>query len=96
MPTSKRRKLKRYPKVNTKEKVATTFVGRMSEPSKFILSLKEKKTSPNTIKIQESKIVPSAASLIWDSSRGTYTDEEKREMKREMAARKLSRKKKKT
>ena len=63
--TSKRRKLekmfglskKRRIKNSYKEKVIKEreikFVGKMSEPSEFILSLREKKTSPNTLKLQK-------------------------------------------
>ena len=63
--TSKRRKLekmfglskKRRIKNSWKEKVIKEreikFVGKMSEPSEFILSLREKKTSPNTLKLQK-------------------------------------------
>jgi len=63
--TSKKRKLekmfglskKRRIKNSWKEKVIKErkikFVGKMSEPSEFILSLRERKTSPNTLKLQK-------------------------------------------
>jgi len=50
---SKKRRIKNsYKKKVVKERVIK-FVGKMSEPSKFILSLREKKTSPNTLKLQK-------------------------------------------
>ena len=63
--TSKRRKLekmfglskKRRIKNSYKKKVVKEreikFIGKISEPSEFILSLREKKTSPNTLKLQK-------------------------------------------
>ena len=62
--TSKRRKLekmfglskKRRIKNSYKKKVVKEreikFIGKISEPSEFILSLRERKTSPNTLKLQ--------------------------------------------
>ena len=78
MPVSKSRKLKITPKVNIKEKVKTTVTGKMSEPSEWVLSLREKKTSPNTIKLQETKRVSSKAFVLWDSSQGAYRNGENR------------------
>ena len=66
--TSKKRKLekmfglskKRRIKSSWKEKAINErvikFVGKLSEPSKFILSLRKKRTSPNTLKLQKAKI----------------------------------------
>ena len=63
--TSKRRKLekmfglskKRRIKNSYKKKVVKEreikFIGKISEPSEFILSLRERKTSPNTLKLQK-------------------------------------------
>ena len=59
----------------TKERVIK-FVGKPSEESKFILSLREKKTSPKTLEIQKAKTAKSEAFLFWDSAKGTYIKSE--------------------
>ena len=50
---SKKRRIKNSYKVKVVKERVIKFVGKMSEPSKFILSLREKKTSPNTLKLQK-------------------------------------------
>ena len=71
MPISRKRKPNKHPKKVIKERVIK-FVGRLSEPSEFILSLKKKRTSPKTLKIQEAKTAQCQAVLLWDSSNGPY------------------------
>ena len=79
----KKRKLKKYPKKVTKERVIK-FVGKPSEESEFILSLREKKTSPKTLEIQEAKTAKVTVELVHDSiAEGTYSNPERQEMKRE-------------
>ena len=75
MPKSRKRKPNKHPKKVIKERVIK-FVGKLSEKSKSILSLKEKKTSPNTLKIQEAKTAQCKAVLFWDSSNGPYVKSE--------------------
>ena len=75
MPTSSKRKLKKYPKKVIKER-EIKFVGKLSKESEFILSLKKKRTSPNTLKIQEAKTAQCKATLFWDSSNGPYVKSE--------------------
>ena len=53
---SKKRRIKNSYKKKVVEERVIKFVGKMSEPSKWILSLREKKTSPNTLKLQ--KLLP--------------------------------------
>ena len=53
---SKKRRIKNSWKVKAINERIIKFVGKFSEPSKFILSLREKKTSPNTLKLQKAKI----------------------------------------
>ena len=55
----------------TKERVIK-FVGKPSEESKFILSLREKKTSPKTLKIQGARTAKIEPVLFWNSANGTY------------------------
>ena len=79
----KKRKLKKYPKKVTKERVIK-FVGKPSEESEFILSLREKKTSPKTLEIQEAKTAKVTVELVHDSiAEGTYSNPERQEMRRE-------------
>jgi hypothetical protein len=67
----------------TKERVIK-FVGKPSEESKFILSLREKKTSPKTLELQDAKTAKSTVQLIHDCiADGTYSNPERQEMKRE-------------
>ena len=75
MPKSRKRKLNKYPKKVIKER-EIKFVGKISEPSEFILSLKKKRTSPKTLKIQEAKTAQCQAVLLWDSSNGPYVKSE--------------------
>jgi len=75
MPKSRKRKPNKHPKKVIKERVIK-FVGKLSEKSKSILSLKEKKTSPKTLKIQEAKTAQCKAVLFWDSSNGPYVKSE--------------------
>ena len=75
MPTSSKRKLEKYPKKVIKER-EIKFVGKISEPSEFILSLKKKRTSPKTLKIQKAKTAQCQAVLLWDSSKGPYIKSE--------------------
>ena len=75
MPTSRKRKLKKHSKKVIKER-EIKFVGKISEPSEFILSLKKKRTSPNTLKIQQAKTAQCEAVLLWDSSNGPYVKNE--------------------
>ena len=83
MPTSRKRKLKKHPKKVIKERVIN-FVGKLSEESEFILSLKEKKTSPKTLKIQKAKTAKFTVELVHDCiADGTYSNPEKQEMKRD-------------
>ena len=53
---SKKRRIKNSYKVKVVKERVIKFVGKLSEPSKWILSLREKKTSPNTLKLQ--KLLP--------------------------------------
>jgi len=83
MPTSRKRKLNKHPKKVIKERVIN-FVGKLSEESEFILSLKEKKTSPKTLKIQKAKTAKFTVELVHDCiADGTYSNPEKQEMKRD-------------
>ena len=75
MPTSSKRKLKKHPKKVIKER-EIKFVGKLPEESKFILSLREKKTSPNTLKIQQAKTAQCQEVLLWDSANGPYVKSE--------------------
>ena len=75
MPKSRKRKLNKHSKKVIKERVIK-FVGKLSEESEFVLSLKKKKTSPKTLKIQEAKTAQCKATLFWDSSNGPYVKSE--------------------
>ena len=67
----------------TKERVIK-FVGKPSEESKFILSLREKKTSPKTLELQKAKTAKFTVELVHDCiAEGTYSNLERQEMKRE-------------
>ena len=50
---SKKRRIKNSYKVKVVKERVIKFVGKLSEPAKFILSLREIKTSPNTLKLQK-------------------------------------------
>ena len=75
MPTSSKRKLKKYPKQVIKER-EIKVIGKLPEESKFILSLRKKKTSPKTLEIQKAKTAKSEAFLFWDSANGPYVKSE--------------------
>jgi len=75
MPTSSKRKLKKYPKQVIKER-EIKVIGKLPEESKFILSLRKKKTSPKTLEIQKAKTAKSEPVLFWDSANGTYVKSE--------------------
>ena len=82
MPTSSKRKLKKYPKQVIKERVIKV-IGKLPEESKFILSLREKKTSPKTLEIQKAKTAKLTVKLVHDCiADGTFTNPERQEMKR--------------
>ena len=72
-------KLRRI-KISWKEKATKEnkikFIGKFSKPSEFILSLREKKTSPKTLKIQNAKTAKSETFLFWDSANGPYVKSE--------------------
>ena len=79
---------KRKKKTSWKEKAikerVIKFVGKPSEESKFILSLREKKTSPKTLELQKAKTAKFTVELIHDCiAEGTYSNPERQEMKRE-------------
>ena len=83
MPKSRKRKPNKHPKKVIKERVIK-FVGKISEESEFILSLKKKKTSPKTLKIQKAKTATFTAQLVHDCiAEGTYSNPERQKMKRE-------------
>ena len=73
---SKKRRLKNSWKEKVIKEREIKFVGKISEPSEFILSLKKKRTSPKTLKIQEAKTAQCQAVLLWDSSNGSYVKSE--------------------
>jgi len=75
MPTSSKRKLKKYPKQVIKER-EIKVIGKLPEESKFILSLRKKKTSPKTLEVQKAKTAKSEPVLFWDSANGTYVKSE--------------------
>ena len=82
MPTSSKRKLKKHPKKVIKER-EIKFVGKLPEESKFILSLKKKKTSPKTLELQKAKTAKLTVKLVHDCiADGTYSNPERQEMKR--------------
>jgi hypothetical protein len=79
----KKRKLKKYPKKVTKERVIK-FIGTLSEKSKSILSPQKKKTSPKTLELQKAKTAKFTVEVVHDSiADGTYSNPERQEMKRE-------------
>ena len=79
----KRKKKSSWKEKNIKERVIK-FVGKPSEESKFILSLREKKTSPKTLELQKAKTAKFTVEVIHDSiADGTYSNPERQEMKRE-------------
>jgi hypothetical protein len=83
MPTSSKRKLKKYPKQVIKERVIKV-IGKLPEESKFIISLREKKTSPKTLELQDAKTAKFTIELVHDCiAEGTYSNPERQKMKRE-------------
>ena len=79
----KRKKKTSWKEKATKERVIK-FVGKPSEESKFILSLREKKTSPKTLELQKAKTAKFTVELVHDCiAEGTYSNLERQEMKRE-------------
>ena len=79
---------KRKKKTSWKEKAikerVIKFVGKPSEESKFILSLREKKTSPKTLELQKAKTAKFTVELVHDCiTEGTYSNPERQEMRRE-------------
>ena len=79
----KRKKKSSWKEKNIKKRVIK-FVGKPSEESKFILSLREKKTSPKTLELQKAKTAKFTVEVIHDSiADGTYSNPERQEMKRE-------------
>ena len=73
---SKKRRLKNSWKEKVIKERKIKFVGKISKPSEFILSLKKKRTSPKTLKIQKAKTAQCQAVLLWDSSKGPYIKSE--------------------
>ena len=81
---SKLRRIKTSWKEKAIKERVIKFVGKPSEESKFILSLREKKTSPKTLELQNAKTAKATIELIHDSiAEGTYSNPERQEMKRE-------------
>lgn len=81
---SKLRRIKTSWKEKAIKENEIKFVGKLSEESKFILSLREKKTSPKTLKLQKAKIAKFTVELVHDCiAEGTYSNPEKQKMKRE-------------
>ena len=73
---SKKRRLKNSWKEKVIKKREIKFVGKISKPSEFILSLRNKKTSPNTLEIQQARTAQCQVELLWDSSNGSYVKSE--------------------
>ena len=81
---SKLRRIKTSWKEKAIKERVIKFVGKPSEESKFILSLREKKTSPKTLELQKAKTAKFTVELIHDCiAEGTYSNPERQEMKRE-------------
>ena len=75
---SKKRRLKNSWKEKVIKEREIKFVGKCSKPSEYILSLREKKTSPKTLEIQQSKTAQCQVELLWDSSNGPYVKSEQK------------------
>ena len=73
---SKKRRIKNSWKEKEIKERKIKFVGKISKPSEFILSLRNKRTSPNTLEIQQAKTAQCQVELLWDSSNGTYVKSE--------------------
>ena len=81
---SKLRRIKTSWKEKAIKENEIKFIGKLSEPSEFILSLKKKKTSSKTLELQNAKTAKATIELIHDSiAEGTYSNPERQEMKRE-------------
>ena len=81
---SKLRRIKTSWKEKAIKERVIKFVGKPSEESKFILSLREKKTSSKTLELQKAKTAKFTVELVHDSiADGTYSNPERQEMKRE-------------
>jgi hypothetical protein len=81
---SKLRRIKTSWKEKAIKERVIKVVGKLSKESKFILSLKEKKTSPKTLELQKAKTAKVTVELIHDCiAEGTYSNPERQEMKRE-------------
>ena len=80
----KKRKIKTSWKEKAIKERVIKFVGKPSEESKFILSLREKKTSSKTLELQEAKTTKFTVELVHDCiAEGTYSNPERQEMRRE-------------
>ena len=73
---SKKRRIKNSWKEKEIKERKIKFVGKISKPSEFILSLRNKRTSPNTLEIQQAKTAQCQVELLWDSSNGSYVKSE--------------------
>ena len=73
---SKLRRIKTSWKEKAIKENEIKFIGKISKPSEFILSLREKKTSPKTLEIQQSKTAKCQVALLWDSINGPYVKDE--------------------
>jgi len=81
---SKKRKSKNSWKIRTIKERVIKVIGKLPEESKFILSLREKKTSPKTLELQNAKTAKFTVELVHDCiAEGTYSNPERQEMKRE-------------
>ena len=81
---SKLRRIKTSWKEKAIKENEIKFIGKLSEPSEFILSLKKKKTSSKTLELQNAKTAKVTVELIHDCiAEGTYSNPERQEMKRE-------------
>ena len=81
---SKKRKSKNSWKIRTIKERVIKVIGKLPEESKFIISLREKKTSPKTLELQKAKTAKFTVEVIHDSiADGTYSNPERQEMKRE-------------
>ena len=81
---SKLRRIKTSWKEKAIKENEIKFIGKLSEESKFILSLRKKKTSSKTLELQKAKTAKFTVELIHDCiAEGTYSNPERQEMKRE-------------
>ena len=75
---SKKRRIKNSWKEKEIKERKIKFVGKISKPSEFILSLRNKRTSPNTLEIQQAKTAQCQVELLWDSLNGPYVKSEQK------------------